>query len=90
MHSSRMRTVRCSGSWGDIPGCTGQGGVCPGAGCLPGECLPGDVCLGNVCPGGVSAQGGVCLRGCLPGGMSAQGVSAGGVSGAHPSPLWTE
>ena len=32
MHSSRMRTVRCSGRQGCvcIPACTVQGGVCPG------------------------------------------------------------
>ena len=67
-HSSRMRTVRCSGRRVVcIPACTGQGGVYPrvsarGKGCLAGE---GDVCLGE----GVSARG----RGCLPGEV---GVSA--------------
>ena len=45
MHSSRMRTVRCSGRLG------GGGGVLPGSVC-PGECLPGGVCqVGCVCPG---------------------------------------
>ena len=46
IHSSRMRTVHCSG-------CPGRGGpiVCPG-GCLPRE--------GGICWGRVSAQGGVC------------------------------
>ena len=36
-HSSRMRTVRCSGRRGER--CLSRG-VCPG-GCLPGGCLPG-------------------------------------------------
>ena len=69
MHSSRMRTIRCSSGllWG--------GGGCPGEvlevfrGCLPVGCLSGDVCSGGVCLGmsapGVSARG-VCVRGvCL-------------------------
>ena len=37
MHSSRMRTVRCSGRRGDV--CLGAG-VCLGGGCLPWGCLP--------------------------------------------------
>ena len=42
MHSSRMRTVRCSGR---------LGGCLPG-GCLPMECLPqGSPQEGGVCPG---------------------------------------
>ena len=53
MHSSRMRTVHCSGRLG---GCLlREGGVCPGrvvfaqrgvclGGCLPRGCLPGGVC----------------------------------------------
>ena len=63
MHSSRMRTVRCSGRRGG-----GLGGVSKHAlgrgvsalgGCLPGGCLPG----------GLSGQvGGGLPRGCLPGG----------------------
>ena len=48
MHSSRMRTVHCSGRLG-------------GGRCLPGGCLPGGACLGDVC-WGVSAQVG-CLPG---------------------------
>ena len=62
MHSSRMRTVCCSGH---LPG---VGGVCLGAG-LSGGCLPSGVSAqGGVCPGGclpgdglaqgVSARGG--------------------------------
>ena len=55
MHSSRMRTVRCSGRlWG--------GGV------LPREDLPrGDVCLGGCLPRGVFAHGVVCLGGVVTG-----------------------
>ena len=78
MHSSRMRTVRCSSR---LPGGVSAGG------CLPGACLPGGVCQGvsakgmsaqvGVCPGGLPkgvstrgdvCPGGVCSRGCLPGG----------------------
>ena len=67
MHSSRMRTIRCSGRL-----C-----VCGEGGDLP-RGVVWDVCLGGmsaqgVCPGegGVSAQGG-----CLPRGVSARVVSA--------------
>ena len=67
MHSSRMRTIRCSS-------CLLEGGIClPGGVCLgglfacQGGCLPAreDVCL----PGGVYLMGwGVCLpEECLPG-----------------------
>ena len=35
MHSSRMRTVRCSGRRGGLPG-----GVSAWGGCLPGRCTP--------------------------------------------------
>ena len=69
MHSSRMRTVRCSGHLG-------------GGGFLPMGCL-GGVCLGGICPvglfaqEGVSAWGSVCpgesVQGCLPRGVSAWG-----------------
>ena len=81
MHSSRMRTARCSAHL-------------KGGGCMPGEmsawrivCL-GVVCLGDVClgvvprrclpregvsvGGGVSTEGVICLGG-LPSGVSAQG-----------------
>ena len=55
MHSSRMRTVRCSGCLG---------------GCLPkkGICLGGGVCLEGVVSvrGGVCLGGGVCPGGCTP------------------------
>ena len=52
MHSSRMRTVRCSGR--------PLRGVRPG-GCLPGGCLPGGVAARQgVCQGG--CQGCVCGR----------------------------
>ena len=47
MHSSRMRTVRCSGHLGV--------GVCLGGG------VQGGVCLEGVCLGGVKV--GVCLGG---------------------------
>ena len=73
MHSSRMRTVRCSSrllegvsAWGVS---AQEGGVCPGGGCLLRRgCLPGrgvSAQEGGVCPEGVSAQGGVCPEGCL-------------------------
>ena len=58
MHSSRMRTVRCSRRL--------LGGVCPGRGSAQGVSAQG------VCLGGVSAQGGcvfprgVCPEGCRP------------------------
>ena len=66
MHSSSMRTIRCSGRlMGGVVsaqgGCLPGGCVCRG-GCLPrgGVCLGGGgmgVCRGSVCPGGVSARG---------------------------------
>ena len=53
LHSSRMRTVGCSGRhWGGW-------GVCPGGVC-PGGWEVSARGVGGVCPGGVSAQGGVC------------------------------
>ena len=64
MHSSRMRTVRCSSHRGvsvreGLPG--GGGGVCPGDVC------PGGVSAQGGClPGGVSAKGGCVAGGCLP------------------------
>ena len=52
MHSSRMRTIHCSGR---LLG-EGCGGVCLGRGCLP-----GGVCLGGICLGSVYLGGGWCL-----------------------------
>ena len=91
MHSSRMRTVRCSGRVGG--GClprgvstqgelSGYGGICLGVsawGCLPRGCLPKGGCLRR---GGISL-GGVCLEG------FAWGVCQGGGCPAR-HPLWTE
>ena len=78
MHSSRMRTVRCSGHWGMYPSMHWAGG------CLPGVSAGGSVCWGSVCWWGVclgvSAQG-VLPRGCLPGGVYR------GVSATPPAPL---
>ena len=74
MHSSRMRTVRCSSHPGE--GVSEQGGyVCPGG-----------VCLGVSAQGGMSAQGGVCLGGVFPGGCLPGGCLLRGVS-ATPTPL---
>ena len=53
MHSSRVRTVRCSDRhWG---------GCLPARGCLPGSCLPA-----GVCPAVVSSCRWVCLPDPLP------------------------
>ena len=67
MHSSRMRTVRCSSCL------LGGGGVCPEGVPLStnGVCLPRVSAqgaeVGGVCPGGVSERGkGYLPRGCLP------------------------
>ena len=77
MHSSRMRTVRCSGRL--MGGGVFAQGVC--------VCPLGDVCPGGVCPGGgeclprrwrVSAQEGVCLEG-LPKWGWCMSVCPGGV-----------
>ena len=76
MHSSRMRTVRCSSHLrvclrgGVCLGGVFQGDVCQGlsatGGVCPGGCLPGG-CLSRGCLPGVSARGGGCLPGgCLP------------------------
>ena len=100
MHSSRMRTVRCSGRLG---GCLSGGYLPRGGGCLPRGCLSrGYVCLGSVSAGGclhrgvylgVSALGVSAQGGCLPSIVSAQGgvclagVCLGGVClgwGAYP------
>ena len=90
VHSSRMRTVRCSSR---RPGLSARGGYLPGvsarglsdqgvsarrgclpSGCLPRGCLPGGCLPGGVCPGG-------CLpSGCLPGGVCQGGVCPGRVS----------
>ena len=87
MHSSRMRTVRCScrrglgGLGGVSKHALGRGGICPW-GCLPGGCLPGGL-SGQV--GGGFAQGVSAWRGCLARGVSVWGMSAqGGVSATHP------
>ena len=57
MHSSRMRTIHCSGHRG------GRGGVCLGGfclwGCLPRGCLPRG-CLPRGCLPGGCLPGGVC------------------------------
>ena len=92
MHSSRMRTIRCSSR---LP----AGAVFLG-GCLPEGCLPrDDVCLGCVClgvsahgclpEGGVSAWGrGVCLtEGCLTRGVCLGDVSAQGGLPRGSTPL---
>ena len=76
-HSSRMRTVCCSGR--RRVGCLPRGCVCPGGVCL-GRCLPGGVCLGGVWLGVRVCLGGVCLGGCLSGGG---GVCPGGVVSQH-------
>ena len=91
MHSSRMRTVRCSGRRGGggvcIPACTGQGvciPVCTGWGGVSQHAL-GRGCL----PRGVCAQGGCVCRGgvCLP----RRGVyipAYTGQGGVYPSACW--
>ena len=69
MHSSRMRTVRCSGRWGEGGGVSQDAlgrGVCMLACTEQGVCIPACTGQGCVCPR-VSAQGS------LPGG------------GVHPS-----
>ena len=90
MHSSRMRTVRCSGRrvMGEgerVPrgSVSAQGEcVCPGGclcrGCLPRGCMPKGVSAqGGICPG-VYMPGGVYPGGCLPRVVSAQGVATQG------------
>ena len=89
MHSSRMRTVRCSSR---LPR---GGGVCQG--CLPEGGLPRGVSAvggGGVCQGGwvVSARGG--WGGVCPGGVSQHALGRGGVCPSAcwhtPPSLWTE
>ena len=63
MHSSRIRTIRCSGHGGRVS----AQGVSAQGGCLHRGCLPGGVCHGGVCPG-VSARE-VSARGYLAGGV---------------------
>ena len=64
MHSSRMRTVCCSGRL--MIGVFSQGGVCICHGRIwPGGCPPRGVsAYGGVCPGGVYPRGG--CWGCTP------------------------
>ena len=72
MHSSRMRTVRCSGR---LRGVAAQGGCLPKGISAQRWCLPRE----GICPGRVSAQGvsaqGLSAWGCLPGGVSAWGCT---------------
>ena len=88
MHSSRMRTIRCSGCRGVHPSMLWAGSVYPSMHSAGGMSAQGGVCpgKGGVCPGkGVSGQGGVCpelsARGCLPReeGWLLGGVCLGGV-----------
>ena len=63
MHSSRMLTVRCSGRWGCIPACTGQGVYLSMH--WAGGCLPRGVSAQEVAAQWGSAQGiGVCPCAC--------------------------
>ena len=81
MHSSRMRTVHCSGRLGRGRGCQPigvsylRGVVCLGER-LPGGCLPRGM---SASGGGVSAKGVVCLGVCLPGSVCQRGVFLGDV-----------
>ena len=63
MHSSVMRTFRCSGRLGWGGWVSAQGVVCLGGVCLGGVCLGGCLWEGGVCQGGVYL-GGLCL-GCV-------------------------
>ena len=74
MHSSRMRTVRCSARR-----VMGGGCVCPGGVCLPGG--------GSVsAQGGVMCQGGTCPGGVYPGGCLPRGVCIPACTGADTLP----
>ena len=97
MHSSRMRTVRCSGRRGRGGGlprgyvCLGEGVSVQGEGCLPrgrGVC-PGE---GVSAQGGVmSAQGGVCPRWCVSQHALGRGRCVPQcMLGYTPPSLWTE
>ena len=80
MHSNRMRTVCCSGHWGDV----WPGGCLVWLGCLPrGVSAQGISVWGDVCPGS-SVQGGVFHP------ALGDGVSAPVHAGIHTLPLWTE
>ena len=94
MHSSRIRTGRCSIRLSRLEGVRD---VCPGVGCLPRGwgvcpgvsvlgCLPRGVSARGVCPGvgclprGRSVCPGVSVQGCLPRGVAALGcLTRGGV-----------
>ena len=64
MHSSRVRTVRCSnrllegGGLSAQAECLPRGSVCLPRGCLPRGCLPRSVYPAGVC---LPARAGVCL-----------------------------
>ena len=76
MHSSRMRTIRCSdrrGGGACIPACTGQEGCVSQHALDGGVCIPACIGKGGVCPGGCVCRGVVCL------GVSAWDVCLGGV-----------
>ena len=86
MHSSRMRTVRCSdrreGVWGGGGGggLVAQAGMYPSMHCTGGVYIP--ACTGQgVCIPACTEQGGVWPGGCLPGGVVCWGggLFAGGV-----------
>ena len=96
MHSSRMRTVRCTDR--REGGLSARGGL-PREVCAQGVIYPGDVCpagegcaqgcvsaqgmsaQGHVSAQGVSAFGGLSARGCLPRGYLPEGcLPRGGVS----------
>ena len=63
MHSSRMRSIRCSGRLEGVcleRGYVLGGGVSARGGCLPGGCLPRGGCLlEGVHPPGTESQTGV-------------------------------
>ena len=48
VHSSRIRTARCSGRLGGVGACPGEGGVSAQEGVCLKRCLQGE---GGVCPG---------------------------------------